>query len=60
MTFTPTIRGWVTLAVCVAATVAGVWTRYPSLIGFGVALVAVAIACFIPFRFGAKGAAKRA
>ena len=44
MTFTPTIRGWVTLAVCGAALVAGVWTRYPSLIGFGVALLAALIA----------------
>lgn len=47
MTFTPTLRGWVTLAVCVASLAAGVWTRYPSLIGLGVALLAALVAAVV-------------
>lgn len=47
MRFTPTIRGWVTLAACVAALVAGAWTHYPSLTGLGVALLAALVAAVI-------------
>ena len=50
----------VTMSVGGEAVMSEAGFRISYLIGFGVALVAVAIACFIPFRFGAKGSAQRA
>ncbi len=47
MSLTPTIRGWVTLAVCVAALAGGAWTGYPSLTGLGVALLAALVAALV-------------
>lgn len=47
MRLTLTIRGWVTLAVGAATLAAGAWAHYPSLTGFGVALLAALVAALV-------------